>query len=98
MRRLPHRRRSILLECYALHEEIRTYYIVDNGMVDIGGELDCHYQYQFRRGAIDLVRHYVMEGRLCTKCISDCFDVLGSERPFSSLQTYCVRSCTYLNR
>ena len=62
MRRLSHRGRSILLECYALHEEIRTYRIVDNGLVDIGGKLDGHDQYQFRRSAIDLVRHYTVEG------------------------------------
>lgn len=79
MRRLSHCGRSILLECHAVHEEIRTYCIVGDRVVDAGGELDCHYQYQFRRGAIDLVGDHAVEGRLCAECISDRFDVLGRE-------------------
>lgn len=93
MRRLPHRRGSILLECYALHEEIRTYCIVDNGVVDAGGKLDCYYQYQFWRGSADIVGHYAVEGRLCSECLSDCFDVLGGGAP-GSCPMYSTGSCT----
>ena len=62
MRRLSYRRRCILLECYALDEEVGTYNILDNRMVDTGWELDRYYEYQLWRSSVGPIGDYTLEG------------------------------------
>ena len=53
MRRLPHCRRRLLLECDAVDQEVCADNELGHGMVDPGGQLDGHDEYYFWRGAVD---------------------------------------------
>lgn len=55
MRRLPYRRRSILLECDAVNKKMGTIDILGNWVVDSGGELDRDNEYKFWGSTTDLV-------------------------------------------
>ena len=53
MRRLPHCRRCLLLECNAVDQEVCAHHELGHRVVDAGGELDGHDEYQFWRSAVD---------------------------------------------